>query len=71
MGGKQSGYIKKSKYFKYGKSIIPETASIISQTMNERDKLRIYGKTLPVVKPVTHKAINPNQSFSLSRPIPK
>ena len=71
MGGKQSGYIKKSKYFKYGKSIIPETASIISQAMNERDKFRIYGKTSPVVMPVTNDIIKLNQPFSLSRAIPK
>jgi glycosyltransferase involved in cell wall biosynthesis len=67
MGGKQSGYIKKSKYFKYGKQIVPKTAptiklarkqqpTIISQSMNERDRLRIYGlpkKTETPVLPVS------------------
>jgi len=40
MGGKQSGYIKKSKYFKYGKP------------MNERDRLRIFGTKMPIIKNV-------------------
>ena len=76
MSGRQSGYIKNNKYFKYGKSVVSETTSIISQTMNERDKLRIFGKALPpvvkpVVKPVTDKTIKINQNFSLSRTIPK
>jgi glycosyltransferase involved in cell wall biosynthesis len=86
MRGRQSGYIKKSKYFKYGKSISPETiptiklgrkqqSIIISQPMNERDNFRIFGKALPVVKPVvkpvTDETIKINQPFSLSRPIPK
>jgi GT2 family glycosyltransferase len=71
MRGRQSGYIKNIKYFK------PTT--IIPQSMNERDRLRIYGKISPVVKavvkavvkPVTNKTIEVNQPFSLSRSIPK
>jgi hypothetical protein len=48
MHSRQSGYIKNIKYFKYGKQIVPKTApTIISQSMNERDKLRIYGLPKP------------------------
>jgi glycosyltransferase involved in cell wall biosynthesis len=67
MGGRQSGYIKKSKYFKYGKSILPETIPtvklitkqqpIISESANERDNLKIFGSLFPVL----------NENFGINR----
>ena len=61
MRGKQSGYIKNNKYFKYGKSILPtapiiklatrQRTTIMPKPMNERDNFRIYGLSKkPIVK---------------------
>jgi glycosyltransferase involved in cell wall biosynthesis len=54
MRGKQSGYIKNSKYFKYGKS------------MNERDRYRIYGTKMPIINNIDDPVSDVNQSNSNS-----